>query len=74
MGVVAAAMLFAFSCGACPVCNSPTGVQVRRGIFNEQFWRNTALTLAPIPIFAGGVAWIFLGGTKAKRSEHERER
>lgn len=55
----------------CPVCSSPTGVQVREGIFNESFWRNAAVTLAPFPIFAAGVAWIFWGGKPRASNENK---
>jgi hypothetical protein len=59
---------------ACPVCDSPTGVQVRSGIFNDRFWRNVAVTLAPFPVFAAGAAWIFWGGRKTSMGVHEGPR
>jgi hypothetical protein len=57
---------------SCTVCDTPTGMQVREGIFNESFWRHVAVTLAPFPVFALAVAWIFCGGRKPKRGAHER--
>lgn len=50
----------------CPVCSTPTGVEVRNGIFNEDFWRNATQILAPFPVFAASVAWIFWGGRKQR--------
>lgn len=37
---------------ACPVCDTPTGQQVRAGLFNENFGSHLLLTLAPFPILA----------------------
>lgn len=57
----------------CPVCNTPTGDQVREGIFNRHFVRNAVIVLAPFPIFAAGVAWIYFGGSSARKEEHFNE-
>jgi hypothetical protein len=35
---------------ACPFCGTATSQQVRAGIFNEDFWSNTALVLSPFPV------------------------
>ena len=77
-GIIRGILLLVFMIAAplalsCPVCASPTGIQVREGIFNDQFWRNTAVTLAPFSIFAAGVAWIFRGGRKPPGKFDESE-
>ena len=46
---------------ACPVCHTETGVEVRAGIFDEQFAKNVALTLIPFPVLVGVVAVIHFG-------------
>ena len=46
---------------ACPVCHTETGVEVRAGIFDEQFAKNVALTLIPFPVLVGIVAAIHFG-------------
>jgi hypothetical protein len=56
---------------ACPVCETPTGIEVRQGIFNERFWVNVAAVLSPFPIFAGAVAWILFGGRKLSSKSNE---
>ena len=47
---------------ACPFCHPPSGVnEVKAGIFNETFLDRAAAVLAPFPIFAGIVAFIYYG-------------
>lgn len=46
---------------ACPFCESPTGQQVRAGIFNVDFVDHLFLTLLPFPILLAIVALIYFG-------------
>ena len=46
---------------ACTVCNSPTGRQVRAGLFNGHFLHTLAVVLAPVPVFAATVGLLHLG-------------
>ena len=55
---VVAPALFAPAAGACPVCHSETGKQVRAGLFDENFASNLFGSLLPFPIFLGIVAAI----------------
>jgi hypothetical protein len=59
--VLAAAMLCPLPADACPYCNSEVGAQVAAEIFNQDFWSNAALVLAPIPVLLALIAWIHLG-------------
>ncbi|HWE00008.1 MAG TPA: hypothetical protein VG345_13250 [Bryobacteraceae bacterium] len=43
----------------CPFCHSTTGEQVRAGIFNANFAPNLIALLAPFPVFAAVVAWMY---------------
>lgn len=55
---------------ACPFCYSPSGInQVKAEIFNETFWSRAAAVLAPFPIFAGIVAFIYFGPTTRHQPE-----
>ena len=54
----------AMGADACPVCDSPTGLQVREAIFNGDLLRNLVLTVAPFPILGAIAAWIHFGGRK----------
>lgn len=65
-------MLSASIAGACPVCHTPTGQQVRAGIFNERFGENLLLTLAPFPVLAAAVAALHYGGRSRGERKHER--
>ena len=61
-------VLFSTSASACPFCHPPTGVnQVKAGIFNDTFWPRAAAVLAPFPILAGIVAFIYFGPPKRGR-------
>jgi len=46
---------------ACTVCASPTGQQVRDGIFNESFLPTFAVVAAPFPILLLGLALYHFG-------------
>lgn len=35
---------------ACPVCDTETGRAIRDGIFDQDFFSNVCMTLAPFPI------------------------
>ena len=57
-----ATLFNASTVNACPFCHTPSGVnEVKAGIFNETFWVRTAAVLAPFPIFAGIIAFIYFG-------------
>jgi hypothetical protein len=53
--------IVAFTASACPICNSDTGKEVRQSIFGENFVRNVAKTLAPVPLLLGAVAAVHFG-------------
>jgi hypothetical protein len=56
---VAAALAACGAAAACPVCDSPTGRQVRTGLFNGgDFWFNAGVTVLPFVVFGGIVAAI----------------
>jgi hypothetical protein len=57
-GFVVALAVTADAADACPVCDSQTGQEVRAAVFNEDFWSNLFVSLAPFPIFLGIVAAI----------------
>ena len=57
----------AAECAACPVCHTETGKEVRAGIFDDDFGKNVALTLAPFPLLIGVVALIHFGVPAPKR-------
>lgn len=46
---------------SCPVCDRDTGVQVRAGIFNEDFGFNLAMTALPFALFLAIIAAIHFG-------------
>jgi hypothetical protein len=53
---------------ACPFCYPPSGInQVKAEIFGETFGSRAAAVLAPFPIFAGIVAFIYFGPTKRRQ-------
>ena len=45
---------------ACAVCDSPTGQQVRAGLFNGHFLHTLLLVTAPFPVFAGVVLGLYV--------------
>jgi len=55
-------MFRAAASSACTLCNTPTGEQVRAGIFNESFGGNLLLTVAPFPLLAAIVVAMHFGG------------
>ena len=57
----AALVLHASVSSACTLCHTPTGEQVRAGIFNESFGSNLLLTLAPFPVLAAIVLALHFG-------------
>ena len=54
-------VLCASIASACPLCHTPTGEQVRAGIFNGSFGENLLLTLAPFPVLAAVVLAMHFG-------------
>lgn len=65
-------MLYASIASACPVCHTPTGQQVRAGIFDERFGENLLLTLAPFPALAAVVVAMHFGGRPRAGGRDER--
>jgi hypothetical protein len=59
---VIAILATATDAGACPICDTPAGAQVRDAIFDGNFLANVAATLAPFPILGAIVSWIYFGG------------
>ena len=54
--------------GACPVCSSETGQQVREGLFDDpDLPRNIAATLLPFAAFAGVTLTIHNGLPDVRR-------
>ena len=54
-------LALAASAGACPVCDSLTGEQVRAALFDEHFLRTLLLVLLPFPVLGGAVVATYLG-------------
>lgn len=56
-------LLTASTAMACPVCDGgPDGInEVKNGIFNCQLLLRAAAVLAPFPVFAGIVVFIYFG-------------
>jgi hypothetical protein len=52
----------AASASSCPVCDQPTGQEVRAGIFDEDFGPNLFATTVPFGILMGLAALIQFGG------------
>jgi hypothetical protein len=46
---------------ACTYCDSGTSQQACWAFFNETFWSNAVLSVAPVPILAAVVALIYFG-------------
>jgi hypothetical protein len=45
--------------GACPLCHTETGEQVRAVIFGKSFLMNLLLSFAPFPLFMLVVAFVY---------------
>lgn len=54
-------VLSAISAHACTVCDSPTGHQVRAGLFNGHFLHMLLITALPFPLFALAVLLVHFG-------------
>jgi hypothetical protein len=54
--------------GACPVCDTGTGRQVRAGIFDDNFGRTLLAVAVPFPILLAVVAAIHFGWPATPRS------
>ncbi len=63
---LAAASLSA-GASACPLCHTPTGREVRAGIFDTSFKFKLLATIAPFPVFIGVVSLIYFGPPKSKK-------
>lgn len=61
LSVVAAALLGVSRLGACPLCESETGEQVRAGAFGDGVGYNVLVTALPFPVILGIVALIHYG-------------
>ena len=58
---LALALAFVHPLGACPVCDTGTGRQVRAGVFDAEFGRTLVAVLLPFPILLAVVAVIHFG-------------
>ncbi len=47
--------------GACTVCDSRAGHQLRAGLFNGHLLHTLLLVAAPVPVFVAAVALVYLG-------------
>ena len=54
--------------GACPVCDTGTGRQVRAGIFDGDFGRTLLAVALPFPILLAVVAAIHFGWPATRRT------
>lgn len=57
---------------ACPICNTPTGQQVRAGIFGNDFWTTLLIVVSPFPILLLAIAayhfdWPPFGGRSGSK-------
>jgi hypothetical protein len=70
MAVLASMAIAPLALG-CPFCagDASGSNPVRDGIFNSDFWLRAAATLAPFPIFAAVVAFIYFGPQRLGASE-----
>lgn len=59
---------------ACPVCDRDTGVQVRAGIFDENFGFNLAMTALPFGLFLAITAVIHFGVPRRSESLYDMRR
>lgn len=46
----AATLTLPMAATACPICDGPTGQQVRDGIFNDAFWGTLLGVISPFPV------------------------
>jgi hypothetical protein len=46
---------------ACTVCDSPTGHQLRAGLFNGHFLRTLGIVVTPVPVFFVAVLLLHRG-------------
>ena len=46
---------------ACPICSSPTGQQVRKGIFGDDFWGTLLVVVSPFPVLLLCIAAYYYG-------------
>lgn len=62
MAVLASMAIAPLALG-CPFCagDASGSNPVRDGIFNSDFWYRAAATLAPFPVFAAVIAFIYFG-------------
>lgn len=54
--------------GACPICDTGTGRQVRAGIFDDNFGRTLLAVALPFPILLAVVAAIHFGWPATRRT------
>ena len=54
--------------GACPICNTGTGRQVRAGIFGDDFGRTLLAVALPFPVLLAVVAAIHFGWPVTRRT------
>jgi hypothetical protein len=52
---------------ACPICSSPTGQQVRKGIFGDDFWGTLLVVVSPFPVLLLCIAAYYYGLPKFGR-------
>ncbi len=64
--------LFSQKIFACPLCHTETGVQVNRGIFDENFLLNLSYSVLPFLVLAGLVSGVHFGFIRLKRIEEKK--
>jgi hypothetical protein len=74
LAVALATVLGEGPAGACPLCISDTGKQVREGIFERGFARNLAVTVAPFAVIAGLVPLVSGALASPRRGTGREER
>jgi hypothetical protein len=62
-------LFFGAVANACTLCQSPTGTQVRKQIFADDFARNAIGTASPFLILAPAIAWLHFGRRKNRGVE-----
>jgi hypothetical protein len=55
---------------ACPLCHDDVGVQVRAGIFNDDFGFNLFALVLPFAVTLGFAATVHFGGSIRKKAAH----
>jgi hypothetical protein len=60
--------------GACPICNTETGQQVRAGIFDDNFWSTLLIVISPFPVLLLAIAayhfdWLSFGTRTTSRNQ-----